>query len=59
MKAIRWIQNVVIVAAVVMALYLADSIEISCKDALSASLLIVLAVVTLLGRALEEERRAE
>lgn len=59
MKVIRWIQNVAIIAAIVVALYLADGIEITRKDAVSASVLIVLAVVTLLSRALEEERRAE
>lgn len=59
MKVLRWIQNVTAVVALVMAIYLADGIEVSRKDVISASVMIVLAVVMLLGRAWEEERRAE
>lgn len=59
MKALRWVQNVAATVALVAALYLADGIEASWKDIVSASIMIVLAVVMLLGRAWEEERRAE
>lgn len=58
MKVIRWIQNVAIIAAMLMALNLVDGIEISRKDMLSSAILIVLAISTILGRALNEERRA-
>ena len=61
MKAIRWIQNVAAVAALVLALNLADGLEISLKDACAAGVLVVLvlAVVMLLERGWKEERRAE
>ena len=59
MKAIRWIQNVAAVIAIAMAVSLADGIGITFKEACTAGMLVVLAVVMLLGRALEEERRAE
>ncbi len=59
MKTLRWIQNVAAVVAMFMALYLADGIEISRKDALSASVIVLLAVLMLLSRAWDEERRAE
>ena len=59
MKAIRWIQNVAAVIAIAMAVSLADGISITFKEACTAGMLVVLAVVMLLGRALEEERRAE
>ena len=59
MKAIRWIQNVAAVVAIAMAVSLADGISITFKEACKAGMLVVLAVVMLLGRALEEERRAE
>lgn len=59
MKALRWVQNVAAAVALVMAIYLADGIEVSRKDALSASVMIALAVLMLLGRVWEEERRAE
>lgn len=59
MKTIRWVQNVAIVAAMLMALNLVDGIEISRKDMLSSAILIVLAISTILGRALKEEKRAE
>ncbi|MCE8993937.1 MAG: hypothetical protein ACLUPC_09210 [Bacteroides thetaiotaomicron] len=59
MKAIRWIQNVAAVVAIAMAVSLADGISITFKEACTAGMLVVLAVVMLLGRALEEERRAE
>ena len=59
MKAIRWIQNVAAVVAIAMAVSLADGISITFKEACTAGMLVVLAVVLLLGRALEEERRAE
>ena len=59
MKAIRWIQNVAAVIAIAMAVSLADGIGITFKEASTAGMLVVLAVVMLLGRALEEERRAE
>lgn len=59
MKAIRWIQNVAAVVAFVMAVSLADGVGITFKDACVASLLVILAVAMLLGRVLEEERRAE
>lgn len=59
MKALRWVQNVAATVALVAALYLADGIKASWKDIVSASIMIVLAVVMLLGRAWEEERRAE
>lgn len=59
MKAIRWIQNVAAVVAIAMAVSLADGISITFKEACTAGMLVVLAVVMLLGRALEEERRVE
>ena len=59
MKAISWIQNVAAVVAIAMAVSLADGISITFKEACTAGMLVVLAVVMLLGRALEEERRAE
>ena len=59
MKAIRWIQNVAAVIAIAMAVSLAGGIGIPFKEACTAGMLVVLAVVMLLGRALEEERRAE
>lgn len=59
MKAIRWIQNVAAVVAFVMAVSLADGVGITFKDACTAGVLVILAVAMLLGRALEEERRAE
>ena len=59
MKAIRWMQNVAAVVAIAMAVSLADGISITFKEACTAGMLVVLAVVMLLGRALEEERRAE
>ena len=59
MKAIRWIQNVAAVVAIAMAVSLADGISITFQEACTAGMLVVLAVVMLLGRALEEERRAE
>lgn len=59
MKALRRIQNVAATVALVTAIYLADGIEASRKDIVSASIMIVLAVVMLLGRVWEEERRAE
>lgn len=59
MKVIRWIQNVAAVVAFVMAVSLADGVGITFKDACVASLLVILAVAMLLGRVLEEERRAE
>ena len=59
MKTIRWVQNVAIVAAMLMALNLVDGIEISRKDMLSSAILIVLAISTILGRALKEEKRTE
>ena len=59
MKAIRWIQNVAAVVAIAMAVSLADGMSITFKEACTAGMLVVLAVVMLLGRALEEERRAE
>ena len=58
MKALRWIQNGAAIVALLMAVYLADGIEISLKDALSASVIVLLAVLMLLSRAWEEERRA-
>lgn len=59
MKVLRRIQNAAATVALVTALYLADGIEASRKDIVSASIMIVLAVVMLLGRVWEEERRAE
>ena len=56
MKVIRWIQNLAAIAALVLALNLADGLEISFKDACTAGVLLVLSVAMLLGRALEEER---
>lgn len=58
MKAIRWIQNVLALVAMGTAMYLADGIEISRKDAVCASVLIALAVMMLVGRALEAEQKA-
>ena len=59
MKAIRWIQNVAAAAAFIVALNLVDGLGVSFKEACTAGMLVVLAVVMLLGRALEEERRTE
>lgn len=59
MKAIRWIQNVAAVVAIAMAVSLADGIGITFKEACTVGMLVILAVVMLLGRALEEERRTE
>lgn len=59
MKVIRWIQNLAAVAALVVALNLADESEISFKDACTTGVLLVLSVAMLLGRAWEEERRVE
>lgn len=59
MKVLRWVQNVAIVAAMVMAIYLADGLEVSRKDALSAAVIVALAVLMLLERAWREERRTE
>lgn len=59
MKVIRWIQNVLAVAAMGTAVYLADGIDISRKDAVCASMMVALAMAMLIGRALEEEKRAE
>ena len=47
------------VVAIAMAVSLADGISITFKEACTAGMLVVLAVVMLLGRALEEERRVE
>lgn len=47
------------VVAIAMAVSLADGIGITFKEACTAGMLVVLAVVMLLGRALEEERRTE
>ena len=59
MKVIRWIQNVAAAAALVVALNLVDGLGVSFKDACTATVLLVLSVAMLLGRAMEEERRAE
>ncbi|MDD3040927.1 hypothetical protein [Bacteroides sp.] len=59
MKVIRWIQNVVAAVALVTAIGMVDKLEVPFKDAFAAGLLVILAMVMLLGRALEEERRAE
>lgn len=59
MKTIRWIQNVMVVVAMVMALYLSDGLEVSRKDALSASVILGLVVVLLLGRVWKEVKEAE
>ena len=59
MKAIRWIQNVAAVVAIAMAVSQAHAIGITFKEACTAGMLVELAVVMLLGRALEEERRTE
>lgn len=59
MKVLRWTQNVAIVAAMVMALYLADGIVVSFKDGLSASVMVSLALLILFGRVLKEEKEAE
>lgn len=59
MKALRWIQNVAIVVAMVMAVYLVNEIKVPLKDALSASVIVGLALLMLLGRALKEEKEAE
>lgn len=59
MKAIRWIQNVAAAVALIMALGLVDELEVSFKDACTASVLVVLTMAMLLGRAWKEERRAE
>ena len=48
MKAIRWIQNVAAVIAIAMAVSLADGIGITFKEACTAGMLVVLAVVMLL-----------
>ena len=57
MKVIRWIQNLAAIAALVLALNLADGLEISFKDACTAGVLLVLsgcyAVGTGLGRGKE------
>ena len=45
MKAIRWIQNVAAVIAIAMAVSLADGIGITFKEACTAGMLVVLAVV--------------
>lgn len=57
MKAIRWIQNVAAMAAIVIALNLVDGLGVSFKDACTAAVLLVLSVALLLGRAMEEEER--
>ena len=59
MKAIKWIQNVSAAAALIVALNLVDSLGVSFKDTCAATMLLVLSVTMLLGRALEEERRAK
>lgn len=59
MKAIRWIQNVAAAAAMIVALNVADKLDVTFKDACTAGVLIVMAVAMLLERALKEERRAE
>lgn len=59
MKAIKWIQNVAAVAAIIVALNVADKLDVTFKDACTAGVLIVMAVAMLLERALKEERRAE
>lgn len=59
MKTIRWIQNVAAAVALIMALGLVDELEVSFKDACTASVLVVLTMAMLLGRAWKEERRAE
>lgn len=59
MKIIRWIQNAAAVAALIVALNVADKLDVTFKDACTAGVLIVMAVAMLLERALKEERRAE
>lgn len=59
MKVLRWVQNVAIVAAMVMAIYLADGMEVSRKDALAAAVIVGLALLILFGRVLKEEKEAE
>lgn len=59
MKAIRWIQNAAAVAAIIVALNVADKLDVTFKDACTAGVLIVMAVAMLLERALKEEGRAE
>ena len=49
MKAIRWIQNVAAVVAIAMAVSLADGISITFKEACTAGMLVVLAVVIALA----------
>lgn len=59
MKTIRWIQNAAAVAAMIVALNVADDLSMTFRDACTAGVLIVMAVAMLLERALKEERRAE
>lgn len=59
MKTIKWIQNISAAIAFIIAITLVDGLGVTFKDICIATVLIVLAVSTLLGRALEEERRAE
>jgi hypothetical protein len=59
MKTIRWIQNVAAVVAVIMAVGLTNKVGIAFKDACTAGVLMLLVIVMLLGRALEEEKKAE
>ncbi len=58
MKTIRWIQNVAAVAAMIVALNMTDKLEITFKEACTAGVLIALVIAMLLGRVLEEEKRA-
>ena len=53
MKVIRWIQNLAAIAALVLALNLADESEISFKDSCTAGVLLVLSVAMMFGGALE------
>ena len=59
MKTIRWIQNIAAVAAIVTVVSIADGVNMTIKDACVASVLVVTAMSMILGRALEEERRAK
>ena len=56
MKAIRWIQNLAAVAALIIALNVANDLTLTFKDACTAGILIVMAVAMLLERAIKQEK---
>lgn len=57
MKTIYKVQNVIAAIAIIMAVHLANGIEISRSEAMSATIMVLLTIVMLLGRLLEKESK--